>query len=114
MFTIDQLNDFGADTKEGLSRCMGMEALYLRLVGMMEKDTHMAELKAALDKNDLQAAFEAAHALKGVLANLSLTPVLKPISEMTELLRARTDTDYTALYKEAERQMTALISLIQS
>ena len=114
MLTIEQLNAFGADTKDGLSRCMEMEALYLRLIGMMEKDTHMAELKTALDQKDLQSAFEAAHALKGVLANLSLTPVLKPISEMTELLRARTETDYTALYEEAERQMAALISLIQS
>ena len=112
MLTIEQLNEFGADTKDGLSRCMGMESLYLRLVGMLAKDTHMKDLKAALDQGDLNAAFEAAHALKGVLANLSLTPVLTPVSEMTELLRAKTETDYTALYDEAESQMTKLLAII--
>ena len=114
MITIDQLNAFGADTKDGLSRCMGMEALYLRLVGMMAQDNHMEALKAALDQGDLDAAFEAAHALKGVLANLSLTPVLTPVSEMTELLRTRTKTDYMPMYAEAERQMSALLTLINS
>ena len=32
-------------------------------------------LQAAIDADDLDAAFEAAYALKGVLANLSITPL---------------------------------------
>ena len=43
------------------------------------------------------AAFEAAHALKGVLGNLSLTSIYAPIVEITELLRNNTDMDYTSL-----------------
>ena len=86
MFTIEQLNEYGADTKEGLKRCMNMPDFYLRLVGMVAKDEHLAQLKEAVAAGNLEAGFEAAHALKGVLANLALTPVLKPVSEMTELL----------------------------
>ena len=46
---------------------------------------------------DLKAAFEAAHALKGVLGNLSLTPLYTPVVEITELLRSNTDMDYKSL-----------------
>ena len=33
MLTIETLNGFGADTREGLGRCMGNEAFYFRLIG---------------------------------------------------------------------------------
>ena len=32
MITIEKLNAFGANTAEGLGRCFGNEALYLKLV----------------------------------------------------------------------------------
>ena len=38
-----------------------------------------------------------AHSLKGVLANLSLTPVFEPVSEITEGLRAKKDLNYEEL-----------------
>lgn len=112
MFTIEQLREYGADTKEGVARCMNMPDFYLRLVGMVAKDEHLAQLREAITAGDLDAGFEAAHALKGVLANLSLTPVLNPVSELTESLRARKEMDYTPLLEEAEREMEKLLSII--
>ena len=100
MITIEKLNNFGADTADGLRRCYGAEALYLKLVAMAPAEKSFDALKTALDKNDLDAAFEAAHALKGVLGNLSLTPMYEKASQMTELLRARTQTDYAPLLNE--------------
>ena len=32
MVTIEKLKEFGADTEEGLNRCMGNQDLYFRLV----------------------------------------------------------------------------------
>ena len=46
----------------------------------------------------------AAHALKGVLGNLSLTPLYEKVCEITELLRARTETDYAPLLSEIEQR----------
>jgi len=112
MLTIDALREFGADTAEGVARCMGNEAFYLRMVGMVAADTHMAQLEDALSQGNLDAAFEAVHALKGVLANLALKPVLAPISQMTELLRARTQTDYQPLLQAAKQEMNKLLALI--
>ena len=95
MLTIEKLKAFGADTETGLSRCMNNEAFYLRLVNMFLADKNTDQLAEAVEAGDLDKAFEAAHALKGVAGNLALTPVYEPASEVTELLRARTETDYT-------------------
>ena len=38
MITIDALKELGADTEEGLTRCMNNEAFYLRMVGMALND----------------------------------------------------------------------------
>ena len=98
MLTIDALRQFGADVDEGLHRCMNNEAFYLRMVGMALADPGFAELGNALEKNDLTAAFEASHKLKGALGNLSLTPLFTPTSELCELLRNQTPGDYAGLY----------------
>lgn len=52
-------------------------------------------MKEAVEAGDLKSAFEAAHGLKGVLGNLSLTQRYDPVAEITELLRAVTKMDYT-------------------
>ena len=97
MMTLDDLAAYGANTEEGLARCMGNEDFYLRLVGIAQNDKGYDALQAAVQEHNLRAAFEAAHSLKGVLANLAITPLLQPVSEITELLRAETQTDYSEL-----------------
>ena len=93
MLTIDSLRQFGANVSEGLGRCMNNEAFYLRLVRLSLADGNFDMLRAA-EQNDLDAAFEASHALKGVLANLALTPMSVPADELCEALRTRTPADY--------------------
>ena len=51
-------------------------------------------------KKNYKEAFEAAHSLKGVLGNLSLTPLYDKVCKMTELLRAEEKTDYAPLLAE--------------
>lgn len=111
MITIEQLNAFGADTAEGIERCCGSEALYLRLAAMIPAEKNFALLEQAVAANDLDAAFEAAHALKGVLGNLSLTPMFEQASRMTELLRARTPADYATMTAALLAQRDALAAL---
>ena len=47
MLTIDSLRRFGANTQEGLSRCMNNEAFYLRLVNMALDDAGFEKLSSA-------------------------------------------------------------------
>ncbi|MBQ9046846.1 MAG: Hpt domain-containing protein [Solobacterium sp.] len=108
MITLEKLAAYGADTKTGLERCMNNEAFYLRLVGMILKEKSFDALEKAIAENNLRAAFEAAHALKGVAGNLALTPLYEPASEMTELLRAETQTDYSGYMKKILEQKALL------
>ena len=112
MLTVDRLREFGANTEEGLGRCMKNEALYLRLVGMVVDDRNYGKLSEALEAGDLKAGFEAAHALKGVLGNLSLTPIYEPMCRLTEMLRRpEEEADYQPLYKEIMNQKALLKEL---
>ncbi len=111
MLTIDKLREYGADVDEGLARCMNMEDFYIGLVENALADNRLPLLEQQIGDSELDKAFETAHALKGMYANLSLTPLIKPVSELTELLRSRTNTDYSALLAEAKEQFEALCSL---
>ena len=111
MITVEQLKDMGVDTNEGLTRCMNNESFYFRMIKMGLSDKHFDELETLLQKDDRAAAFESAHALKGVLGNLALTPLYKPMAEITELLRAKKEADYNTMYavvKETREKLLAM------
>jgi len=95
MLTIDALKALGADTDDGLNRCLGKEEFYLKMVSMSLSDDGFEKLKAALEAGNLDEGFERAHALKGILANVSLTTLAEPVIDITEDLRARKDIDYS-------------------
>lgn len=94
MLTVEKLRAFGANVDEGLERCMGNESFYLRMVKLALSDANFDKLARAAENDDAKAGFEAAHALKGVLANLAITPVCTPVSELTELLRSSRSVDF--------------------
>ena len=114
MLTIDELKRFGADTEEGSARCLGNDEFYLSLVRTVPGEQSFEKLSEAIKINDLDTAFELAHGLKGVLGNLSLTPIYQPVSEMTELLRIRKETDYGKLMAEILKQRQLLKEICES
>jgi len=111
MITLESLRNYGANTEEGLARCMNNESFYLMLVNKALADNKLDLLEQQIKEKNFDAAFETAHALKGMYANLSLDPLTKPITEMTELLRKRSDVDYSALLEEAKKQFSELCKL---
>ena len=86
MLTVDQLREIGVQPEDGLQRCLNDEDFYLTLVKMVPADAGFQKLEESLAGGDLDAAFEAAHALKGVLGNLSLTPLLETILKERDIL----------------------------
>ena len=110
--TIDQLKAFGANTEEGLGRCLGREDFYLRMVRAGVADAHFEALENHLAEHDLKGAFEDAHALKGVMATLALTPIAQPVGEMTEHLRAGEEMDYAPLLKTVLEKRAELAALL--
>lgn len=108
MLTLDALREIGVKPEEGLSRCMNNEEFYLSLVKRVAGDDGFQKLKDAVEAGDLETGFEAAHALKGVLGNLSLTPLYDSVVEITELLRSRTEMDYAPMLETIMQQKETL------
>lgn len=113
MVTLEALREFGANVDEGIARCAGSEALYLRLVGTIFGEKSFDGLQEAVQKEDYKAAFEYAHALKGVLGNLSLPPLYEPVAELTELLRPQTPGDYAQRVTEILERKAKLQALCE-
>ena len=106
---IEKLRELGANVDEGLERCMGMEDFYLEMIELGLSDDRFEALGKALEEGNLDDAFEHAHALKGVVGNLALTPLYETVSEMTENLRAKVQTDYEVIYKKILSQREAFL-----
>ena len=96
MITIEELKNKGADVETGLSRCVGNETLYLKLIKMGLEDVKFDELGTTLEAKNLDKAFELCHALKGVIGNLALTPLYDAVSQMT----GREQADYPTMYSD--------------
>ena len=111
MITIENLRTYGADVDEGVKRCLDDEEFYIDLVKSTISDERIPELEKCIADKDFDKAFEVAHALKGMYGNISITPIYKPISEITELLRDRKDADYTPYLEEAKKQKLKLDEL---
>ncbi len=111
MLTIDNLRKYGANVEEGVNRCLDDEEFYIDLVNSAIPDNRIDELEQVIATGDLDKAFELSHTLKGMYGNISITPIFKPINEMTELLRARKNVDYSPFIKEAKEQKQKLVDL---
>ena len=113
MLSLDALRAFGANVDEGLNRCMKKEDFYFRLIKIAVNDKSFDNLKAALDGGDFKAAFEAAHALKGVMGNLALTPIYEPAAELTDLLRPQKPVEYKELLGKIISKTDELKAIIE-
>lgn len=78
----------GINIDAGVERFSGNEMLYEKFLHRFADDKSYSELVTALSDNDCDAAFNAAHTLKGLSGNLSLTRLQKLVSEQVEYLRA--------------------------
>jgi HPt (histidine-containing phosphotransfer) domain-containing protein len=63
--------------EEGKKRVMNNVKLYIRLLTKFKADTNPDELNAAVGAQDWEKAQAAAHTIKGIAANLSLTELYK-------------------------------------
>lgn len=91
---IEEIRAYGADVDGALERFLDDEDLYEKCLLTFVDDESFAGLKEALDGKDYEQAFNCAHTLKGVAANLGLTPLYEAIVGIVEPLRGK---DYSNL-----------------
>ncbi|MDR1124420.1 MAG: Hpt domain-containing protein [Elusimicrobiota bacterium] len=113
--TSEQHQDYGdfvpfINVEEGIKRLVNNRALYFKLLNNFQgRDFAQKIIDAANDKN-YEAVAQAAHTLKGVAANLSLT-ALSEISLQIELL-AKQSRDIGHLKEECTETVEKTLSLI--
>jgi len=75
------------DFKDACHRFLDNEDLFLQMLKMFPDDPSFSQLKQAIDDNDVEAAFYAAHTLKGVCGNYSMTRLYALNFPLVEELR---------------------------
>lgn len=84
---IRQLEAGGIDVDQALERVMGNEALLERLLGKFLDAPQYHALCAALERGDPEQAAAAAHTMKGMCGNLSMTELFRLFTMQVETLR---------------------------
>ena len=82
-----RLESGGIDVAQALERVMGNEALLERLLGKFLDAPQYHALCAALERGDPEQAAAAAHTMKGMCGNLSMTELFRLFTMQVETLR---------------------------
>lgn len=80
--------EVGGDYNDIVSR-LKTEDRIIKFAGMFARDESYKTLVEALDAQDVDTAFRAAHTMKGMCQNMAFTRLLRSSQEITELLRAK-------------------------
>lgn len=83
----DILKDKGVDVDKALERMKGNKDAYKSFLVEFFEDPDFEALKESIDQKDAREAFDYAHGLKGMAANLGLDGVHNALSVLVEILR---------------------------
>jgi HPt (histidine-containing phosphotransfer) domain-containing protein len=87
--TREYLMSLGIDYDDAMNRFMGNSELFENFLKSFKDDTSYAQLVKALEAKDVDAAFNAAHSLKGLSGNLSMKDLYNHVCVLVEELRAK-------------------------
>lgn len=114
MDIITELDKMGVNTNEALARFMNNSALYVKMLGKFPKAVSDANVSAHFNAKDYESAVSAAHTLKGVTGNLSLTPLYKAYTDIVALLRAGEPDKAEAILNDILPEQEKIIACIES
>ena len=98
---------------EGVLGRMGSEGLVKRFALKFPDDPSYLNLEKAIQEQNVEEAFRAAHTLKGVCLNLGFDRLYKVSAELTENLRGRELNGYEALYGKVQDEYKNTIAAIR-
>ncbi len=104
-----QLEENGADVEATLNRFMGNDAIYQKFLGKFPGDPNYANLGTNIESGNYEEAYKCAHALKGVVGNLGLTPIYEAVSTLVEELRNKANADVDAARANEEWQQIKIV-----
>lgn len=101
---IQQLKEAGIDVEASLERFLGNAELLKKFLRKFSEDQNFKKLELAIGCGDCEEAFVAAHTLKGVTGNLSMTALYHIISEQVEFLRSNNLEEATKMMPEVKAE----------
>ena len=96
---------------------LSSEALIMRFLTKFLDDGSFSQLCIAMEEGDRDKAFRAAHTLKGVSGNLSLSRLYLSVSQLTEVLRYGSEcipADAAPLLEEVTRDYRLTVNAIRA
>ncbi|MCH4153298.1 MAG: Hpt domain-containing protein [Saccharofermentans sp.] len=109
---IEGLKKWGCDIDSAMPRFGGDESFYCRLIYEVDEEKGFTELGSQLKNGYIKESFETAHMLKGVLANMEITPMYETTCRIVELLRAGTLEGTEQLYNKLISDKTVLDQIL--
>lgn len=105
---LAELGAWGCDVKGAMERMADDDGFYAECLRDVADDPYFHTLRVALEAGDQAAAFDAAHTLKGVFANMGLTPMYDKVVEIVEPLRGGSRENLLTKYDELSRMRERL------
>lgn len=109
---LEELRNWGCDIDGALERFVGDEELYRTCLYTVLSDKAFEGLGEALRAGQVSEAFDYAHTLKGVLANMGLTPMYEVIVRMVEPLRVGKGDGLLPVYEELLQTKSVLAAMV--
>ena len=109
---ISRLEAWGCNVQEALERFVDDKDLYVMCMNLFVEDASFEALGAAIQSQNYEAAFEAAHTLKGVAGNVSAGPLFQTIESLTDKLRANNYAGVDEDYQKIMDYKTSLSSVL--
>lgn len=103
----------GGDYEDVMSR-LPREEMVQRFIFKFLDEKSYDELNTAMKESDYETAFRAAHTIKGICQNLSLTRLYKSSSQLTEALRFEKYQEAEILFEAFSEDYLQNIDTIQA
>lgn len=113
MSMITELQELGADVDDAMRRFMNNAALYERMLGKLPATVKDKNVMEFIEAGNIETAIENAHTLKGVMGNLSVTPLYKAYTEITNLLRENKPDEARSILEECLPVQEQVIACIE-
>ena len=99
--------DVTSDIYQSLS-----EKMLFKFLKKLTEDEQMQSLELAIGAKDRDAAYAAAHTLKGVALNLAISRLSNPLCDLTDALRAGFPQNAEELFQEVKTEFDYVVKVI--
>lgn len=114
MSMISELQELGANVDDAMQRFMNNAALYERMLKKLPAVVEDKPVMEFIEAGNIETSIENAHTLKGVLGNLSITPLYKSYTDIVDLLRGNEPEKAKSILEECLPVQEKVIACIKN